>query len=67
MDASTLIHSVEAIATLRAAGVLGHRAAKSALKVLIQKLNEGIEYWADKEQWDVVEGLNVAYRKAVVL
>ena len=67
MDASTLIHSVEAIATLRTAGVLGQKAAKAALKVLIQKINECMAYWSDKEQWDVVEGLNVAYRKAVSL
>lgn len=67
MDPSTLIHSVDAIATLRAAGVLGQKAAKAALKSLIQKLNECMSYWADKEQWDIVEGLNAAYCKAVLL
>ena len=66
MDPSTLIHSVEAIATLRAAGVLGQKAAKAAMKVLIQKLNECMTYWSEKEQWDIVEGLNAAYRKAAL-
>ena len=67
MDASTLVHSVEAIATLRDAGVMGQKAAKASIKVLIQKINECMTYWSDKEQWDVVEGLNAAYKKAVAL
>lgn len=67
MDASTLINSVDALATLRAAGVLGQKASKAALKALILKINECMAYWSDKEQWDVVEGLNAAYRKAVAL
>ena len=66
MDASNLINAKQAIATMVAAGLLSSHAAAAARRELRAKINACISYWADKEQWDIVEGLNTAYREMSV-
>jgi hypothetical protein len=64
MDANALIHAADAIKTMQAAGLLSVRAAKVAKQSLLSKLSECMEQWSEREQWDIVEALNSAYRKA---
>ena len=66
MDASKLINANQAISTMVAAGLLSKRVAATARQELLAKINACIAYWADKEQWDIVEGLNTAYREMSV-
>ena len=62
MDANALIAAKAAILTLERTGLMKPRAAKTARKALRAKIGEAIAYWGDKEQNDIVEGLNAAYR-----
>lgn len=62
MDANALIAAKAAIATLQAAGLMTPRAAKAAKTALRAKIDAAIEYWGDKGQIDIVDGLNAVYR-----
>jgi len=62
MDANALIAAHGAIQTLERAFLMTPRAANAARKALRAKINEAIAYWSDKGQYDIVDGLNAAYR-----
>lgn len=62
MDPNALIAAKAAILTLERAGIMTPRAAKAARKNLRAKIDEAIAYWGEKDQYDIVEGLNAAYR-----
>lgn len=61
MDAYALFAANAAIQTLERAGLMTPRAAKAARNELRAKISEAIPYWADKGQYDIVEGLNESY------
>ena len=61
-DVNALYHAPTAINTMLVAGLISKRAAAKAKAELSKKLNDAIEYYSEKGFFDVVDGLNSAWR-----
>lgn len=63
IDANSLFHAPAAIDTMLSAGLITQRQADTFRRVLSAKLNDAINYYADKGFNDIADGLNAAWRR----